>query len=164
MAIEMDPINPEAYHNRGVLYERKGDAEAAVKEYQTALRYNPQYDPSRQALVRLRGSEGDQQPLTAAQKLAATLAERAREAALRGDYETAVRELDQAQRVAPQFARVYQYRSNVAFLMGDHQGAVVALRRALELEPDNALFRTNLERLEQQVQAERSPEGAKGAK
>jgi tetratricopeptide (TPR) repeat protein len=161
MAIEMDPINPEAFHNRGVLYERKGDVEAAVKEYETALRYNPQYDPSRQALVRLRGSEGDQQPLTAAQKLAAALAERAHQATLRGDYETAVQELDQAQRVAPDFARVYQYRSNVAFLMGDHQGAVAALRRALELEPDNALFRTNLERLEQQPQPERSPDGGK---
>jgi len=161
LAIEMDPINPEAYHNRGVLYERQGNLEAAVKEYETALRYNPQYDPSRQALVRLRGSEGDQQPLTAAQKLAAALAERARQAALRGDYETAVWELDQAQRVAPDFARVYQYRSNVAFLMGDHQGAVVALRRALELEPDNALFRSNLERLEQQAEAGRSADGGK---
>ena len=33
--------------------------------------------------------------------------------------------------------------------MGDRQGAIAALRTALELEPDNALYRTNLQRLEQ---------------
>jgi tetratricopeptide (TPR) repeat protein len=157
-AIEMDPINPEAYHNRGVIYERKGRVERAVKEYETALRYNPQYEPSRQALVRLRGPEGERERLTSAQKLAAALAERGRQAALRGDYETAMKELDEAQRIAPRFARVYQYRSNVAFLMGDRAGAVAALRRAIELEPDNALFRTNLQRLEQQATVDPSPE------
>jgi tetratricopeptide (TPR) repeat protein len=157
-AIEMDPINPEAYHNRGVIYERQERIEMAVKEYETALRYNPQYEPSRQALVRLRGPESQQESLSAAQKLAAALAERGRQAALKGDYETAMKELDQAQSIAPGFARVYQYRSNVAFLMGDRKGAIAALRRAIELEPDNALFRTNLERLEQQATVDRPPE------
>ncbi len=41
------------------------------------------------------------------------------------------------------------YRSNVAWLMGDGAAATAALRRAAELEPDNLLYRTNLERLEQ---------------
>jgi predicted AlkP superfamily phosphohydrolase/phosphomutase/Flp pilus assembly protein TadD len=147
-AIELDPLNPEAYHNRGVIYERRGDREAAIKEYETALRYNPQYEPSRRSLVRLTGSAGVEEPQTAAERLAAALAERARQAAVRGDYAAAMEELDEAHRVAPRFARVYQYRSNVAFLMGDREGAIAALRKALELEPDNALFRTNLERLE----------------
>jgi predicted AlkP superfamily phosphohydrolase/phosphomutase/Flp pilus assembly protein TadD len=138
----------EAYHNRGVIYERRGDREAAITEYQTALRYNPQYEPSRRSLVRLAGPAGVEEPQTAAEQLAAALAERARQAAVRGDYAAAMKELDEAHRVAPRFARVYQYRSNVAFLMGDQEGAMAALRKALELEPDNALFRTNLERLE----------------
>src|SRR5262249_32950836 len=38
---------------------------------------------------------------------------------------------------------------NVAYLMGDRSAAVAALRKGLELEPDNALFRENLKRLEQ---------------
>jgi len=45
---------------------------------------------------------------------------------------------------------VPHYRSNVAHLMGDRAGAIAALKRALELEPDNALYRTNLERLERE--------------
>ncbi len=56
-------------------------------------------------------------------------------------------QLDEAQRIAPRLALVQQYRSNVAFLQGDREAAIAALERALELEPDNALFRTNLERL-----------------
>ena len=58
--------------------------------------------------------------------------------------------LDEAERVAPRYALVYQYRSNVAFLMGDRAAAIAALERAIALEPDNALFRTNLQRLQQQ--------------
>jgi Flp pilus assembly protein TadD len=42
---------------------------------------------------------------------------------------------------------VHQYRSNVAYLAGDREGAIRALERALALEPDNALFRSNLARL-----------------
>jgi tetratricopeptide (TPR) repeat protein len=147
-ALDIDPINAEAYHNRGVLHEKRGDRDAAVREYAAALRYNPQYEPARQALGRLRGASPSSETGTAAEQLAGAMAERGREAALRGDYEAAMKELDQATRIAPRFARVYQYRSNVAFLMGDYEGAAAALRRALEIEPDNALFRTNLERIE----------------
>jgi hypothetical protein len=31
--------------------------------------------------------------------------------------------------------------------MGDRSGAIAALRRAIEIEPENPLFHTNLERL-----------------
>lgn len=151
LAVELEPLNAEAYHNRGVIYERKGNPDAAVKEYQTALRYNPQYEPSRRALARLGAPASQSAALTPNEQLAATLAERARQATQRGDYQAAMEVLDEAQRIAPRFARVYQYRSNVAFLMHDREGAIAALRKALELEPDNALFRTNLQRLQSET-------------
>lgn len=159
LAIQLDPLNPEAYHNRGVIYERQGKPQEATKEYETALRYNPQYDPSRQALLRLTGTAKAEQALPPAEQLATSLAERARQDALRGDYQAAMRQLDEATRVAPGLARVYQYRSNVAFLMNDYPGAIAALRKALEIEPDNALFRTNLDRLEKQAAVATSGEG-----
>src|SRR5262249_39581065 len=40
-AIKMEPLNPEAYHNRAVIHERRGEREAAIADYRTALRYNP---------------------------------------------------------------------------------------------------------------------------
>ncbi len=52
--------------------------------------------------------------------------------------------LDEAAQLAPATVIVYQYQANVAFLMGDHRRAESALARALELEPDNALFARNL--------------------
>ncbi len=148
-AIELEPLNPEAYHNRGVIYEKKGQPEAAATEYRAALRYNPQYDPSRQALERLTGSARVNAPASAVEQQAAALAEKASQFARRGDYKGAMAALDEAEKVAPRYALVYQYRANVAFLMGDRARAIAALRRALEIEPDNALFRTNLQRLEQ---------------
>jgi tetratricopeptide (TPR) repeat protein len=147
-SIEQEPLNPEAYHNRGVIYEKQGKPAAAVAEYRNALRYNPQYVPSQQALVRLTGSAVVNAPRDDAERRAVGLAERASQAARRGDYQGAMAMLDEAEQVAPRYALVYQYRANVAFLMGDRARAKAALHKALELEPDNALFRTNLERLE----------------
>lgn len=149
-AERLAPLNPETYHNRGVILERQGKPQEAVKQYATALRYNSDYEPSRAALVRLTGSASVNRPRTDAEKLAATLAERASSEARRGDYQGAMKTLDEAEKIAPRFAMVHQYRSNVAFLMGDRTRAVRALETALEIEPDNALFRTNLQRLIEQ--------------
>jgi hypothetical protein len=59
-----------------------------------------------------------------------------------------MRLLDEASRMAPRLALVYQYRANVAYLNGDTPAAVAALKRGLELEPDNLLFRENLKNLQ----------------
>jgi tetratricopeptide (TPR) repeat protein len=146
-AIALEPVNVEAYHNRAVIHERRGERDAAVRDYQTAVRYNPQYEPSRRALARL-GAPLPQTPRSDAEKRAAALAEEAAGAARRGDYADAGRKLDEAARIAPRFALVYQYRANVAYLRGDRAGAIAALQAGLKLEPDNALFRENLKRLE----------------
>jgi predicted AlkP superfamily phosphohydrolase/phosphomutase/Flp pilus assembly protein TadD len=147
-AIALEPANPEAYHNRGAILEKRGDPKGAVREYQTALRYAPDYEPSKSALARLGGGAAAGEPQTANEKLATALAEQAHQAALRGDYPGATQKLDEAERIAPRFALIAHYRSNIAYLQGDRAGAIQALKRAVELEPDNPLFRTNLERLE----------------
>jgi tetratricopeptide (TPR) repeat protein len=149
LAIELEPLNPEAYQNRAAIYERQGKRDAAIAEYRTALRYNPQYEPAKRALERLTGSATVSEPRTPAQQLAAKLAERASTAARRGDYAAALKSLDEAARIAPRYALVYQYRANVAYLMGDRTAAKAALRKGLEIEPDNALFKKNLRQLEE---------------
>jgi Flp pilus assembly protein TadD len=147
-AVALEPANPEAYHNRGVILEKRGDPKAAAREYRTALRYSPDYEPSRSALARLGVGPAAEKPPSPNEKLATALAEQAHQAALRGDYAEATRKLDEAQRIAPRFALVAHYRANVAYLQGDRAGAIAAMKRAVELEPDNPLFRTNLDRLE----------------
>jgi tetratricopeptide (TPR) repeat protein len=124
-----------------------GDTAAAIADYRTALRYNPQYEPARLALRRLGATETSREAPDPAEQRATELAEEAALAAKRGDYAGAARLLDEAEREAPRFPLVHQYRSNVAYLMGDVEGAKRALRRGLELEPDNQLFLENLRRL-----------------
>jgi tetratricopeptide (TPR) repeat protein len=147
-AQRIEPLNPETYHNRGAVYERQGKRREAIEEYSKALRYDPQYQPSKQALARLTGQSSVGAPRNDAERLATEMAEKASLAARKGDYKAAMAHLDEAQRIAPNCALVYQYRANVAFLMNDPQQAIAALRKGLEIEPDNALFRTNLDRLE----------------
>lgn len=149
-AERLSPLNPEIYHNRGVVFERQGKPDEAVAQYREAVRYAPDFKPSRDALKRLTGSADAQGPGTAAERLAAAMCERAADAARRGDYPKALAALDEATRVAPAYSRVYQYRANVAFLMGERAAGIAALEKALALEPDNALYRHNLEALREQ--------------
>ncbi len=150
IAIKLQPLNVEAYHNRAVIYEREGKKDAAIAQYRLAVKYNPQYAPSRQSLVRLTGSDDVRVPRGDAETKAGALAERAAEAARRGDYATATQQLAEAERIAPRYALVYQYQSNVAYLRKDVPAAIRALEKALALEPDNALFKNNLQRLKEQ--------------
>jgi Flp pilus assembly protein TadD len=146
-AEKLDPVSPEVHHNRAVVFERLGRTADAVAAYRTARRYAPHYQPARDALVRLVGPEALQPTVTGEQQRAVVVAERAADAARRGDFVAAQRLLDEAEKIAPDLALVYHYRANAAFLQGDRAGAAQALHRALEIEPDNALFRTNLKRL-----------------
>jgi tetratricopeptide (TPR) repeat protein len=146
-AVAAAPLNPEGYHNRGVIEERRGNHDAAVAAYRQALRYNPGYAPAREALQRLGAASEPPTPVDASVQIALQLAEQASALARRGDYVAAMRALDDAERAAPQLAMIQQYRANVAFLMGDRAGAVQALRDGLRLEPDNKLFQENLKRL-----------------
>jgi tetratricopeptide (TPR) repeat protein len=135
-----------------VIFEARSQPDTAAREYEAALRYAPDYEPSQRALLRLRGTARADEPKTPSEQLAAAIAEQAHQAALRGDYAGAMSKLDEAERIAPRYALIAHYRSNVAYLQGDRAGAIAALRRAAELEPDNPLFRTNLERLEREAQ------------
>jgi tetratricopeptide (TPR) repeat protein len=151
-AARLDPIRPETYHNRGVIFERLGNPAAAVEQYRTALRYGPGFEPSRSALARLTGSPEVSPEKSPEESRALELAGQAQDAALHGDYQGALRLLDLAEQQAPELAAILQDRSNVLYLMGDYPAAAEALERALELEPDNALYRTNLERLRRRLE------------
>ena len=144
VAIELDPLNVEAYHNRAVVHERQGRADLAIADYNTVLRYTPDYEPSRAALVRLTGSASVNAPTTKAEQQAGFLAQKASQAARRGDYDTAVTLLDHAETMAPEYSLVFQYRSNVAYVMGDREAAIVARERAQAREPDPAVLRATL--------------------
>jgi tetratricopeptide (TPR) repeat protein len=131
-----------------VIQERQGNVPAAIADYRTAVRYRPDYMPSLQALARLRAEPPAQSARTPQETRALELADEASGLARRGDYAGAMQLLDEASRLAPRLALIHQYRSNVAYLEGDTPAAVAALKRGLEIEPDNVLFRENLKNLQ----------------
>ena len=146
-ALQIEPLNPEAFHNLAVIAQRRGERERAVELYRSALRASPGYEPSQHALRELTGSAELRPPRTPEERQAAGVAEAASAAARRGSYEQALALLDEAESLAPELPLVYQYRANVAYLMGDEPAAIVALERALALDPENILYRENLKRL-----------------
>lgn len=150
-SLAIDPLNPEGHHNRGAALERLGRRDEAVAAYREAVRYRGDYAPSLAALARLGVAPTTQTPPASAGELRArALAEEASQLARRGDYADALARIAEAERLAPRLAVVCQYESNVAYLAGDRPRAIRALERCLRLEPDNALYRTNLERLRTQ--------------
>lgn len=146
-SLAIDGINPEAHHNRAVVLERLSRVDDAIASYRQAVRYRSDYEPSLAALARLGQDPFDRAGETPAERQARALADEASSLARRGAYADALARLDQATGLAPRLALLCQYESNVAYLAGDHARAIRALERCLTLEPDNALFRTNLERL-----------------
>jgi Flp pilus assembly protein TadD len=153
-ALALRPLNPEAHYNRAALYERQGRRDAAVAEYREALADGPGYAPASRALARLTGEAPASGPATDAERQAFAQLREAEDLARRGDYAAAMQRLDDAERIAPAYALVFQYRANVAYLQRDYPAAEAALRRGLALEPDNDLFRTNLERIQRIAEAE----------
>jgi len=146
-ALAIEPLNGSALYQRGVVLEKLGRREEAIAQHRVTLAYDAGHDSAKKALVRLTGA-AEVRPLEGdAERRAAPKVEGARQLAQRGDYPGAMALLDEAARLAPRSVAVLQGQSNVAYLMGDRPRAIRALEKALELEPRNALFRKNLERL-----------------
>ena len=150
-ALELAPELALANYNRGVVLERLGDREGAIVAFRAAAQNDDTLTSARTALQRLTGSPLVYAPTTEQQARAAALAAEASGEARRGDYPRALELLAEAEQLWPDCPLVFQYRANVAYLMGDHLAALAALERAAALEPDNAAVRANLERLRRKL-------------
>jgi tetratricopeptide (TPR) repeat protein len=156
-ALAVDPLFAPAHHVLGGVHEAEGRRDAAVRAYRNALRCNPRFEPSRQAHERLTGSPDPLAPRTPAEARAVLLTAEASRAAALLDYRAALRHLEEAERLAPRFPVIFQYRSNIHFLMGDEAAAVDALRAGLRAVPGDVLFRENLRRLLEDGKGDESP-------
>jgi tetratricopeptide (TPR) repeat protein len=148
-ALSAVPDYAPAYYRRGAVAEAQGERVAAVADYRRALRYDPDLQGPRQALERLGESVVEQVARTPEEVRSAELLQQAQELARRGGYEEAWKLLLEAESLTPDASVVYQYKGNVAFLRGDRGAAVAALKKALELDPEDARIRENLRRLQE---------------
>jgi len=69
-----------------------------------------------------------------------------------GDITGAARLFDESIRLAPAFARPYNYRAMIAADLGDREGALAWLQRALRADPDSWRTHRNLGRLFETLQ------------
>ena len=121
-AISIDPKKGPAYYNRALSYEKLSQKEAAIKDYNMALIYNPDW------ALEILNNRSNLFLETG----------RFREAKLDFDYLIYLQ------------SNNFLYYSNRAFArlqLNDVDGAVLDYKKALQLKPDDQLNRDNLQRL-----------------
>ncbi len=141
-AISIDLVFPEAYQERGSIYDWLGEYERAINDYDNSLRYSP----NNVAIYVNRGVvKGKQNDLDAAienfsqamsldpQVLDAYL-NRAYAYILKEEYENAEKDLEQAFLLNPQSAQIYANKGLMFVNQGKYQEAVENYTKSLELE------------------------------
>jgi protein O-mannosyl-transferase len=116
-ALQVDPTNHIAYTNRGAERERRGDADAALADFETAIRLSPDY-----AMAHSNRGYILQQ---------------------KGNLDGALTELNLALRLDPKSADAYTNRGTVLQAKGDSDGALADFNRALKLQPEHAKAHSN---------------------
>jgi tetratricopeptide (TPR) repeat protein len=122
IAISIDPKKGAAYYNRALVYDRLNQKEEAIKDYNMALVYNPDW------ALQILNNRSNLFLETG----------RFREAVLDFDYLIVLK------------SNNYLYYSNRAYArlkLNDISGAISDYRKALEIKPDDQLSRLNLEKL-----------------
>lgn len=112
------PNSERAHNNLGLAYQKKGQLNEAIREYLTALKFNPDYA---KAHINLGIAYGQQ-----------------------GRYDEAVFELINAIRLNPGYADAY-YDLGLSYqLQGRYEQAINEYLTAVSLKPDNAAAHYNL--------------------
>jgi tetratricopeptide (TPR) repeat protein len=110
--IEINPRDPDAFYNRAVTLERKGDLEQAIRDLDEALRLRPD-NP-------------------------ATLYERGYAYLRKRDYDRAIGDFDRTIDIDAKFAKAYRERSAAWRAKGDAAKAAADARQAAALDPNLA--------------------------
>lgn len=167
----VDKNNADAYFNLGVLYEGKGDLQAALDNYTRAQSLNPSDPELRDTVASLRNKVAQDRTAKIAE---AKKAEQANQAAqhrddLRqmvssasadyksGNFSEAVRKLEKVAADAPSDPDV-QYALGQAYkAKGDTNKARTAFGRAMSIDPSSQLYRNALGDLNSIASAPQSP-------
>ncbi|MBI4801631.1 MAG: protein kinase [Elusimicrobia bacterium] len=158
-ALRLDPsgacenwVTGSAYLNRGNAYYNKGDYDRAIADYDMAIKLNRNGPAGVQAFKNRKDAYGAKNAIlrdrleAAERKLGAASAhyENGFAAYNRGDFSTAVRELNKAveldrslaEQTRPYLAQAYSKRGDRAYQDGEYTKAIADYDEALHLNPD----------------------------
>jgi lipoprotein NlpI len=108
----LKPDVAEAFNNRGVTYNYKGDYERAIQDYNQVIRLRPDYA----AAYNNRGLVYHE----------------------KGEYDRAIQDFDQAIRLKPGYAEAFESRGSSYLARGDYDRAIQDYGQAIKLEPSYA--------------------------
>ena len=116
-AITLNPDNADAYNNRGIAYNIKGDSDQAIPDYTKAIELKPYY--------------------------AAAYTNRGAAYSNRGEFDRAIADHTKAIELKPDYAAAYTNRGTTYRNKGEFDLAVADHTKAIELKPDYAAAYTN---------------------
>jgi tetratricopeptide (TPR) repeat protein len=111
-AIRLEPSFSEAYNNRGIAREQKGDLEGALQDYNKAIELKPDHAGP----YNNRGNARQE----------------------RGDLDGALEDYGNAIQIKPDYAEAYYNRGNALEAKGDLEGALEDYGNAIQIKPDYA--------------------------
>ena len=115
--IELNPNNPNAYNNRGVAYNARGDFDRAVEDYTKVIELNPDD--------------------------AIAYNNRGGVYYLKGEYDSAIVDFSKAIELNPDYAIAYNNRGVAYHLKKEYDSAIEDYTKAIELNPDYAIAYNN---------------------
>jgi superkiller protein 3 len=145
-----NPKNPEIHMIVAKIFEADGRFDQAATEYRKALELDPDFSPSRSALINAQFRKGDLDgALVEARKLAAAAPNSGDAQVLLGelllrknDYENAVAPLEKAAKLLPASAEAHYYLGRAYHFTGRAKEALAPYEKAVQLAPNNLDFRT----------------------
>ncbi|HEY4415199.1 MAG TPA: tetratricopeptide repeat protein [Verrucomicrobiae bacterium] len=137
--------NEIAHLNLGVVYEKQGRTEAALREYRAALKINPRREHTHNNIADLLDLSGQPEAALAEYEAALALNPRSVTTYLNlgllqvelGHFTKATAALTQAAQLAPADARPPYETGKLLLKQGRDAEALTELRHALQLDPDN---------------------------
>ncbi len=142
-AIEINPIDIDAYSYRGIAKARKGDLEGAIADYTRAIELNPKDSKAYYSRGIAKSSNGDVDGAIADYNRAIDINPKFSEAynnrgaskSHNGDQEGAVADFTRVIEINPKDIKSYHNRGLVKKIKGDLEGAIADYNRAIEINP-----------------------------
>lgn len=146
----LDDYNAALYYNRGVVLVAQASYDAALQDFDTALKLNSKFVPALRQRARIYATRGnlvgaladDSEAIRLQPKTAALWSDRGRVDLGRGDYGSAIGDESRAIQLDPKLASAYYLRSVAFGNSGDGAKAVTDLRTAVGLNASLASYVT----------------------